>query len=43
MNFNQMIPELSCKNLEKTLDFYKLLGFKVEYAREENKFALFDI
>lgn len=43
MNFNQMIPELSCKNLEKTLNFYKLLGFKVEYAREENKFAFISL
>lgn len=43
MVFSKLIPELCCKNLEKTLDFYKLLGFKIEYEREENKFAFISI
>jgi catechol 2,3-dioxygenase-like lactoylglutathione lyase family enzyme len=43
MVFSKLIPELCCKNLEKTLDFYKLLGFKVEYEREENRFAFISI
>ncbi len=43
MVFSKLIPELCCKNLEKTLDFYKMIGFKVEYAREENKFAFISL
>ena len=43
MVFSKLIPELCCKNLKKTLDFYKLLGFKVEYEREENRFAFISI
>ncbi len=40
MKFNKLIPELSVSNLEKNLHFYtKILGFKVEYQRPENKFA----
>ena len=39
MKFNKMIPELSVSNLEKSLAFYKALGFKIEYERPENKFV----
>ena len=40
MKFNKLIPELNVSNLEKSLDFYtKILGFKIEYQREESKFA----
>ena len=39
MKFNKIIPELSVTNLEKSLDFYKTLGFKIEYERPENKFV----
>lgn len=38
MYFNKMIPELSVTNLEKSLKFYKILGFKIEYERPENRF-----
>ena len=38
MEFNKLIPELSVANYEKSLAFYKMLGFKVEYTREN--FAL---
>ena len=38
MKFNKIIPELSVTNLEKSLDFYKTLGFKIEYKRPENRF-----
>ena len=30
-------------NLEKTLDFYQTVGFKVEYERPENKFAFISL
>ena len=39
MYFNKIIPELSVTNLEKSLSFYKTVGFKIEYERPENKFA----
>ena len=38
MKFNRIIPELSVSNLEKSLVFYQLIGFKIEYERPENKF-----
>ncbi|MBQ3415543.1 MAG: VOC family protein [Clostridia bacterium] len=38
MYFNKIIPELSVKNLNNSLRFYKTIGFKVEYERPENKF-----
>ena len=43
MKFNKMIPELSVSNLEKSLTFYKTLGFKIEYERPENKFAFLSL
>ena len=43
MNFNKIIPELSVSNIKKSLDFYKTLGFKIEYERPENKFAFISI
>ena len=39
MFFNKIIPELSVTNLNKSLDFYKTIGFIIEYDRPENKFA----
>jgi len=40
MKFNKLIPELGVKNIDKSLNFYiKILGFKVEYQRSEDKFA----
>ena len=38
MYFNKIIPELSVKNLNNSLRFYKTIGFKIEYERPENKF-----
>jgi catechol 2,3-dioxygenase-like lactoylglutathione lyase family enzyme len=43
MNFNKMIPELSVSNLEKSLTFYKLIGFKIEYERPEDKFVFISL
>ena len=41
MIFNKLIPELSVSNFEKSLNFYtKIIGFKIEYQREESKFAM---
>lgn len=40
MNFNKLIPELSVRDIAKSIDFYtRVLGFNVEYQREESKFA----
>ena len=38
MYFNKTIPELSVSNIENSIEFYKILGFKIEYERIENKF-----
>ena len=43
MIFNELIPELSVTNLEKSLKFYKCCGFKIEYDRPENKFAFISL
>ncbi len=41
MKFNKLIPELSVSNFEKSLKFYiMLIGFKIEYKRDESKFAM---
>jgi len=41
MEFNKLIPELSVKDFEKSLNFYiNIIGFKIEYERKESKFAL---
>ena len=39
INWNKNIPELSVTNLEKSLEFYKTAGFKIQYERSENLFA----
>ena len=43
LEFNTNIPELSVSNLEKSLNFYKTIGFKTEYSRPENKFAFISL
>ncbi len=43
MFWNKIIPEFSVTNLEKSLDFYKTAGFKIEYDRPENKFAFISL
>lgn len=38
MKFNKLIPELSVSNIDRSSNFYtKVLGFKIEYTREESK------
>ena len=43
MYWNKIIPELSVTNLENSLDFYKTIGFKIEYERPENKFVFISL
>lgn len=44
MKFNKLIPELSVLNFEKSLNFYtKIIGFKLDYQREESKFAFLSL
>lgn len=43
MYWNKIIPELSVTNLENSLKFYKIAGFKIEYDRPENKFAFISL
>lgn len=40
MKFNSLLPELYVSDFDKSLSFYKeVLGFKVEYTRDNPKFA----
>lgn len=40
MEANSLIPELSVSSFEKSMNFYvNILGFKIEYSREESNFA----
>jgi len=40
MKSNSLVPELSITDYQKTLHFYtEILGFKIEYQREEEGFA----
>ena len=43
LEFSKNIPELSVTNLENSLNFYKIAGFKVEYDRPTNKFAFISL
>ena len=43
LEFNKNIPELSVSNLANSLMFYKKIGFKIEYERQENKFAFISL
>ena len=43
INWNKNIPELSVTNLERSLNFYKLIGFEIKYTRLENKFAFISL
>lgn len=41
--WNKNVPELSVTNLENSLNFYKTIGFKVEYKRVEDKFVFISL
>ncbi|OAB42161.1 bleomycin resistance protein [Paenibacillus glacialis] len=44
MIFNKMVPELSVSNINISKKFYiDILGFKVEYEREEDNFAFISL
>ena len=43
MYFNKIIPELSVTNLKNSLEFYKTIGFKIEYERPENNFVFLSL
>ncbi len=44
MIFNKMVPELSVRSINISKKFYiDILGFKVEYEREEDKFAFISL
>lgn len=44
MKYNDLIPELIVSNIEKSKDFYiNILGFKIEYEREEDKFVFLSL
>jgi len=44
ISFNKLIPELSVKDYNISIDFYvNILGFNVEYTREEDKFSMISI
>ena len=43
LKFNKIIPELSVSNLERSLAFYQLVGFKIEYERPENRFVFLSL
>ena len=40
MEFNSLLPELYISDFDMTVHFYRdILGFKIEYTRDEPKFA----
>jgi catechol 2,3-dioxygenase-like lactoylglutathione lyase family enzyme len=44
VNNNGLIPELSVKNYDESIKFYvNILGFKIDYVREMDKFAMLSI
>jgi catechol 2,3-dioxygenase-like lactoylglutathione lyase family enzyme len=44
MKFNKLIPELSVSDIDHSISFYvNLLGFKIEYQREEVGFAFLSL
>jgi len=44
MKFNKLIPELSVSDFRKSLKFYTcILGFKIEYQRQESRFAFLSL
>lgn len=43
MKFNKLIPELSVTNINKSVEFYTFIGFKVIYERKEDKFCFLEL
>lgn len=42
MKFNKLIPELSVSNINRSKDFYLLLGFEVKYERVDERFVFLE-
>jgi len=42
MKFNPIVPELYVSDIDKSLDFYKWLGFEIKYDRPEKRFAFIE-
>jgi len=44
MRFNKLVPEFDVSDIKNSLDFYvKILGFKIEYERKQDKFAFLSL
>jgi len=43
MKYNNLIPELSVTNINKSKEFYLNLGFEIKYERPENKFCFLEL
>lgn len=43
IKFNKLIPELSVTDINKSLEFYKNIGFRVVYKREEDKLIFLEL
>lgn len=43
IKFNKLIPELSVTDINKSLEFYKNIGFRVVYKREEDKLFFLEL
>ena len=44
MKFNKLIPELTVTDIHQSKEFYtKVWGFKIEYERQEDKFAFLSL
>lgn len=42
MRFNKLIPELSVTNLERSRDFYVMLGFEIKFQRVQDRFMFLE-
>ena len=43
MKFNKLFPVLSVSNINRSRDFYVMLGFEVMYEREDDKFVFLEL
>lgn len=43
MKFNKLIPELSVTDINKSIEFYTNIGFKIVYQRKEDKFCFLEL
>ena len=43
MKYNSLIPELSVTCIEKSIEFYTSIGFKIMYERKDDKFCFLQL